>query len=80
MNKIIHVHRQVIDRNTKHGTNDPPLIVRAAKGKKRLGYAHELVINGPCKIIYSPHNPLDCGARLWIETESEVSGIEQPNV
>ncbi len=25
-------------------------------------------INAPCKIVYQPDNPLDCGARLWIET------------
>lgn len=75
VSKIIHVNRQIIDSNRKHGTNEPPLIVRAAKGKKRFGNAHELIIEGPCKIVYSPHKPLDCGARLWIETDSEVTGI-----
>lgn len=72
--KIININRNTINSNTKNGTNEPPIIVR--NGRKRLGYAHELVINGPCKIVYSPHEPLDCGARLWIETEAEVSGYE----
>ena len=35
-------------------------------------YCHEAIIDGPCKIIYSPDKPLSCGARVWIETEDEV--------
>ena len=35
-------------------------------------YAHEVEILGPSKIVYSPKKPLSCGARVWIETESEV--------
>jgi len=27
---------------------------------------------GPAKVIYSPDKPLSCGAKVWIETESEV--------
>lgn len=72
--KIIHINRNTINSNTKNGTNDPPIIVR--QGRKRLGHAHELIIDGPCKIVYSPHKPLDCGARLWIETDAEVSGYD----
>ena len=33
---------------------------------------HEVKINGPSKVIYSPDKPLTCGAKVWIETESEV--------
>ena len=25
-----------------------------------------------CKVIYSPDKPLSCGAKVWLETESEV--------
>lgn len=70
--KIININRNIINSNTKNGTSEPPIIVRTKT--KRLGVASELTIEGPCKIIYSPHKPLKCGARLWIETESEVSG------
>ncbi|NEP25856.1 MAG: hypothetical protein F6K49_28935 [Moorea sp. SIO3I6] len=31
--------------------------------------------NGPCKIVYQPDNPLDCGARLWIETFCDIHFI-----
>jgi len=35
----------------------------------------KLSFNGPSKIIYSPNKPLGCGARVWIETESEITII-----
>jgi hypothetical protein len=69
MKTIIHVHQQVIARNRKHGTNEPPLTVKTYKSRRR---AHAVEILGPCKILHSPHEPLPCGARVWIETESEV--------
>ena len=31
-----------------------------------------LDILGPSEMIYSPDKPRKCGARLWIETDSEV--------
>ncbi len=65
---IIHVHRQRIDRNRKHGTDDPPIIIR--RGATRVAYAHEVELVGKSKMVYSPHKPLDCGARLWIEAEN----------
>lgn len=63
---IIHVHRQKIAKNTKNGTNDPVIIVR--KGKQRQ-YTNDVEMIGKTRMVYSPHKPLDCGARLWIETE-----------
>ena len=69
--KIIHVYQQRIRQNIKLSTEDrlPPIIIR--EGNKR-DYGTEILIDGPCKIVYSPDKPLDCGARLWIETESDV--------
>ena len=69
MKSIIHVDQATIRRNRKFGTDDPPLILRTYKGSKRF---HQLEINGPSRIINSPHRPLKCGARVWIETTSEV--------
>jgi hypothetical protein len=66
---IIHVNQQTIARNRKTGSNLPPLIARTYKGAK---HGHTLTIKGPCEIKHSPHNPLKCGARVWIETTSEV--------
>ena len=66
---IIHVNQHVIRANTKNGTSDPVLTVK--QGKKNT-YAHEVEILGPSKVVYSPDKPLNCGARVWIETTSEV--------
>lgn len=69
---IIHVNQHVVKRNAKTGEREPTLTVK--QGKKNT-YAHEVVINGPSKVVYSPDKPLSCGAKVWIETTSEVEFI-----
>jgi hypothetical protein len=69
MKTIIHVNQHVIKSNSKNNTNDPVLIVKTYKENR---YAHEVVINGPSKIVYNPDSPLSCGARVWIETQDQV--------
>lgn len=73
MKTIIHVNQHVIKSNKKNGTQDPVLTVKTYKDNK---YAHEVEINGPSKIMYSPEKPLSCGAHVWIETKSEVKIIK----
>ena len=69
MKTKIHVNQHKIRANKKHGTNDPVITVKTSKSNT---YGHEVIINGSSKVIYSPDKPLSCGARVWIETESEV--------
>jgi len=69
MKTIIHVNQHVVRANAKHGTNDPVLTVKTYKGNT---YAHTVTIDGPSKIVYSVNKPLSCGARVWVETQSEV--------
>ena len=69
MKTRIHVNQHKIRSNMKHGTNDPVITVKTAKSNI---YTHEVDIKGPSKVIYSPDKPLSCGAKVWIETESEV--------
>jgi len=69
MKTIIHVNQHKIKSNTKNGTNEPVLTCKTYKSND---YAHEVYIDGPCKVVYSPNKPLSCGARVWIETESSV--------
>ena len=69
MKKRIHVNMHVIRRNQKTGEREPKITVKTYKTNT---YAHEVDILGPSKVIYSPDKPLSCGARLWIETDSEV--------
>jgi len=67
---ILHVNQRVIANNRKTGRNDPPLIVRTYKGSTP---ASQVEILGPSRIVHSPHKPLSCGARVWIETTSQVN-------
>jgi len=69
MKTIIHVNQHVVKANAKHGTNDPVLTVKTYKSND---YAYEVDIQGPCRIVYRPDSPLSCGARVWVETQSEV--------
>lgn len=72
MKTIVHVNQHVIKSNNKHGKKDPVLTVK--QGSKNT-YGHEVIIDGPSKVVYSPDKPLSCGARVWIETESNVTII-----
>jgi|TARA_R110000796_G_scaffold51304_8_gene120954 hypothetical protein len=78
MKKIIHVNQHVIKRNTKHGTDEPVLTV---KTYKENNYAHEAIIKTKdgvelAKVIYSPHKPLSCGARVWVELDTDSTDVE----
>jgi|TARA_Y100000310_G_scaffold324474_1_gene386353 hypothetical protein len=68
--KRIHVNMHHIRYNKKHGANKPVITVKTSKSNT---YGHEVEILGPSRVIYSPDKPLSCGARVWIETEAEVS-------
>ena len=72
MKTIVHVNQHVIKANGKSGDRDPVLTVKTYKDNT---YAHEVEIKGPCKVIYSPDKPLSCGAKVWIETQSDVIPI-----
>jgi hypothetical protein len=69
MKTVVHVNQHVIRANKKNGTSDPVLTVKTYKSND---YAHQVVIHGPSRVVYSPDKPLSCGARVWIETEGEV--------
>lgn len=66
----IHVNQHIIRSNTKNSENNPPFTVKTYKGNTK---AYEVSFDGPCKVVYSPDKPLSCGAKVWIETEAEVS-------
>ena len=70
MRKRIHINQHKIRSNKKHGLNEPVITVKTSKSND---YAHEVEINGPSKVIYSPDKPLSWGSKIWIETEAEVT-------
>ena len=69
MKTIVHVNQHAIRRNIRAENPEPVLTVKTYKSNQ---YAHEVEILGPSRIVYRPQKPLSCGARVWIETESEV--------
>ena len=70
---VIHVNRQHINMNAKDGGNRP---VYTVKRDGRTRYAREVMINGPCRMIYNGRQ-LRCGARAWIETEADLTLIDE---
>jgi hypothetical protein len=73
--KYIHVNQHVIRANKKHGTNDPVITIK--QGNKNT-YCHEVEIKGPSRMRYGGNDKpiLSCGARVVIETESEIEVIK----
>ena len=51
------------------------------KTYKENNYAHEAIIRTKDgvelgRVIYSPHKPLSCGARVWVELDTETTDVE----
>ncbi len=74
MKTIIHVNQHRIKANKKDGTMLPVLTVKTWKSNY---YCDEAVIRDGAgleiaRVVYSPDDPLPCGARVWIETEFPV--------
>ncbi len=78
----IHVNQHKIKSNGKRIKYDPqmtpeqliPVITLKQGGRNDMGYQME--IHGPCRIVYKPYEPLDCGAHLWIETYDPVQFVD----
>ena len=70
MTKIIHINRNIIQANAKHGKADP---VCRVEENGVVNYCMEVIIHGPSHMIYRPDKPRPCGAKLWIETDAEVT-------
>ena len=70
MRKRIHINQHKIRSNKKPNLNEPVITVKTSKPND---YAHEVQVHGPSKVVYSPDKPLSCGAKVWIETDAEVT-------
>jgi hypothetical protein len=71
--KVIHVNQLVIRGNAKRGENNPPLAIRTLSSSDKAVYGHEadLYLNGVKvgSFVYRPTTPLNCGAKVWFETD-----------
>lgn len=77
MKSKIHVNQHNIRSNKTKGTDLPVITIK--QGRKNT-YCNEVEILGPSRIIYGGHGCdtkplLSCGARVIIETESEIKII-----
>lgn len=78
MKKIIHVNQHKIRSNFKKKENEPVLTVKTYKDNQ---YAHEAIIRTKdgveiAKVVYSAEKPLSCGARVWIEMDTDIVDVE----
>jgi len=67
--KRVHVDKKVIAANLKHGSSDPPITIQFSNGSIKC---YGVTVFGVSEFVYRPHQPLSCGARLWIETTAEI--------
>lgn len=75
MIKKIHINQHRIKANHKNGTSDPVITCKTYKDNTYASNVTILDKDGDvaCKLIYSPNKPLSCGARVWIETNNEIT-------
>jgi hypothetical protein len=71
---IIHVNKPQIDRNRKQKTEEPVITVRQGD---RTSRGHLVEVQGSCKVVYQPNNPLPCGALVWIEVNPDIRVVSQ---
>lgn len=74
MRRRIHVNQHIIKANGRYERRDPPLTVKTYKSNTKASHVDikDSEGNVVASVIYSPDKPLDCGAKVWIETEAEV--------
>lgn len=70
LRKQIHINQHVIKSNAKTGDRKPVITVKTYRSND---YGHDVGIQGPCIVKYSPDKPLSCGAKVWIETTAGVN-------
>lgn len=74
MKRLIHVAQDAIRANVKDGGQRPAIILRDHRGATRHSELELVTKDGTVigRFVYSPNKPLSCGARLWLELDSEV--------
>ena len=63
------IKRIHVDQHRIKARDPRPLTVQTSRGSVK---AARIVVNGPSEIVYRPEHPLNCGARVWIETHAAV--------
>lgn len=74
MKAVIHINQHNIRHNINCSADDRKEVI-TRKTYKENTYSNSLLIvdndgNVIAKVVYSPDKPLSCGARMYIETDS----------
>lgn len=74
---IIHVAQDAIRKNAKNGTNEPAIIVRRGSKPTRHNEVEIRLHDGTLvgQFVYKPHDPLSCGARLWLSIDTDIAEV-----
>ncbi len=67
--KQIYLDLRKVKENYEKDIRYPCIVVKSGSVTT---YSYELHIDGPCKIVYNPDEPLANGSIFWIETKSIV--------
>ncbi len=68
------VNQEIIDQNSEEGTNLPPLELQRGQQQKNC---HELIINGPCRLVYVPDPDDPDNLTLCIEVDPSVPVVSK---
>ena len=72
---IIHISQTNIKHNKRVGEKEREPVIEVRRGSDVFqGYEADIMVDGVviASVKYNPTKPLDCGARVWIETEQDV--------
>lgn len=68
--KRIHINQHNIRHNAYSTSNLKPVVTVKTSANNHKGFRAQIGDN--TTLIYSPDKPLDCGAKVWIETTEKV--------
>jgi hypothetical protein len=72
--KRIHINQHVIRANSKSGPMHagwkPPVTVKTSDANHK-GWSVD--IHGVSSVVYRPNKPLNCGAKVWVETTAAIT-------
>ena len=67
----ISINAGTIRKNAKTGSEEPPIRIAKSPSDSKPVYAHEVAIEGPSQLVYSPKGKiLRCGARMVLLAEN----------
>lgn len=79
MKQYIHINQHEIKANIKRPVEEQKPVITCKTYKSNEYYNNVKIMHeGVCvaEVKYSPNKPLSCGARVWVELNTDVTTIE----